>query len=302
MTDLMTEFFETHQYLDDAPDADPGDETDELEDRELGGAGSGNFGHVGQGNGEVGGSGKSWYVLGGEWHRNPEDGSQPYGWRSVPDDYEPPEPQHKVVRENGAWGYSHSGSQEIRSASVAMMGIKDRTTSDLKNRAAERFLTEIANDDIGSEEVLYHAFENTRHTKFSVGDTLRLPLSASSGKSETGYATRSNVEDQKGEPVVFRFDKGTQMVAYSSSANMKAVRDGDIDSLYAGRKESGHIWSEAIVAGGFKVTKVERHYMTSQMRNNQLKEGEPVPQLFGKIVHLKQIETFVPGTGWKRRG
>lgn len=256
--------------------------------RVQGGAGSGNFGHAGR-PGVVGGSASdkaSWYREGGDWNTGP-NGERPYGW-TIPENYAPPELHHTTKRDGGMWGSSHGNSQALTGEAAQRMGIAGYKHTELtpqSDKIVTNFLTEIANDGHGAEEVLYHAFENVKHTEFTPGDTLRLPLLAAAGEAGTTYGLRSTMEGQVGQPTVFVFEPGTQMVAYS--------RWGRDDA-----KEFGHVWSEAIVAGGYTVTKVEEHYFGSQ-HNNQHTQS----QVFGKVVYLKQTETFDPTTKkWKPRG
>jgi pterin-4a-carbinolamine dehydratase/GNAT superfamily N-acetyltransferase len=242
----------------------------------------------------------SWYRSGGDWNSSPDDGSDPYGWQQLSgNQYIVPAITHKVVRENGAWGYSHGNSQAITGAAAAQMSIPGYRTDDngRVNQVATRFLTEIANDSSGSEEVLHHSFENIRGTNFQVGDTLRLPLTASSG--DVGdYGKRLDKEDQSGQPVVFEFEKGTQMVAYGGM-KLADARDGGHKTIHDAIKDRGHVWDEAIVAGGFKVTGVETKYMGSQ--HDRQSKGV-TQQIYGKVVRLKQTETYHPKNGWTTRG
>jgi hypothetical protein len=278
----------------------------------LGGEGSGNFGHEGR-PGEVGGSAsagadanaKPWQRYGGEWNRSPE-GEIPYGWLPpTGDQYEPPELKHDVIRGNTEWGYSHGYSQAITGRSAAQMDIPGYRTDEHEaktlDKIATKFLTAIAEDENGSEEILHHSFENVNGTVFKIGDTLRLPLTATSGDVGT-YGKRLDAEDQRGEPVVFEFEKGTKMMAYSRISQNTAKDLGytrDAAGVRKAMKEFGHVWDEAIVAGGFEVTGVTTRYMGSQHNSDP---NGPVTQLYGKVVRLKQTETFDPKTGWKRRG
>ena len=290
----------------------------------LGGAGSGNFDHEGR-PGEVGGSGpgkgqgpqldpkskETWYRHNEGW--NESEGEQPYGWDWPPEGeaYVPPTVAHTVLRmkgrdaNSGWWGGSHYGSSVITGDAAKQMGIggyKDYGASEGSVAVSTRMLEEIAKDTAGSEEPLFHTFENVAGTVFRPGDTMRLPLMASSGKPELGYAHRGSVEAQHGMPVVFAFPKGTPMVGYSTTTK-KDLEDLDMPSVEAQHKEQGYIWDEAIVAGGFEVERVETVYMGSQHRDHGIKEGEPIPQLYGLVVHLKPTEVFNPTTGkWTKRG
>jgi hypothetical protein len=235
----------------------------------LGGVGSGNFGHAGR-PGEVGGS--------------------------VSDDtYEPPDTSsHPIVRDNGAWGSSHGRSQAITAAAAASMEISGYTHKDQEHYAnvANKFLDAISGDKKGSEEVLYHSFENVRGTDFKVGDTMRLPLTATQGGEPGHYGTRLDKVDQRGEPTVFKFEKGTQILAYD-----KWRKDADGDWP----REFKTSYAEAITAGGFKVVGVEKSGsdMFGMQHNSADHTHGPVT---GAVVTLRQTETFDRNEGWYPRG
>jgi hypothetical protein len=245
----------------------------------------------------------------GQWNRS-ASGEKPYHWQSRHDDptYVVPKVYHTVVRDGGTWGYSHGNSQAITGSSASKMnipGYRDTADENDNSRAmeiADRFLTNIAADDMGSEEVLHHAFENTRHTVFKVGDTLRLPLMAASGDIGGSYAIRSYAETQRGEPVVFEFEPGTQMSAYST-VTLRDAKDLDHPTVEAAIKERGYLWDEAIVAGGFEVVSVTTKYMGSQHSDKpELSGADVTSQIYGKVVRLRQRETFSPSKGWVPRG
>lgn len=240
-----------------------------------------------------------WSGGGGDWNEGPA-GERPYGWdRPSGDAYVVPEITHKVIRENGAWGASHANSQVITGASAERMGIAGYHYGPTggAERAADKFLAAIAEDTAGSEEVLHHSFENVRGTEFAVGDTLRLPLTATSGDVGS-YGVRLDANDQRGEPTVFEFEHGTQMVAYSGTT-LRDAKDLGHATVHDALKESGKVWDEAIVAGGFEVVGVKKVYMGSQ--HNKGVEGG-MSQLYGRVVRLQQTETFHPTEGWKKRG
>lgn len=247
----------------------------------------------------------TWYRKGGGWHVGPE-GEQDYEWEvhlAAQTDYEPPPVVHKLIRGSnvGLWGGSHYGSKVITGESAQQMGIEgydDLSATKEAKVVATRMLEEIANDATGSEEPLYHAFENTRGTVFTPGDTMRLPLTATAGEPKTNYATRSEWENQTGAPTVFVFPPGTKMVAYGKWPTDPKQRDYDEGNA----KEFGHVYSEAIVAGKFRVVKVETKYFGSQHSQKPI-AMEDVPQLYGQVVHLEPIEHFNPETGkWVSRG
>ena len=242
---------------------------------------------------------ETWYRKGGGWHVGPE-GEKDYQWEvhlvTQTEDYEPPPIVHKLLRGSNAaiWGGSHHGSSVITGESAQQMGIDGYNDLDATKEAkalTTRMLQEIASDTTGAEEILYHAFENTRGTVFRPGDTMRLPLTATAGEPQTTYATRAEWESQEGAPTVFVFPKGTKMVAYGkwpTNPKQRGYEDGNA-------KEFGHVYSEAIVAGKFRVEKVETKYFGSQHSRKPL-TMEDVPQLYGQVVHVTPIEYFNPET------
>jgi pterin-4a-carbinolamine dehydratase len=249
---------------------------------------------------------ETWYRNGGDWNRS-VDGEQPYGWASTPDDYEPPPVTHKMLRMKGAglWGGSHFGSSVMAGHAAKVMGIggyRDLDATNESQAVANRMLEEISADAAGSEEPLYHSFENVSQTVFRPGDTLRLPLTATSGKPEIGYATRLERSSQSGVPTVFVFPKGTSMVGYSTPTT-RDLPDLNVPTLKAAHKEAGHIWDEAVVAGGYKVASVETKYFGSQHHDRPQPAGTPINQIYGHVVHLIPTEVFNTQTKkWVKRG
>lgn len=245
----------------------------------------------------------SWYRYTDHWHGTPE-GQRPYGWTSPSKDYTPPPVTHQRLRMKGigTWGGSHQGSSAMTGEAAKVMGIPGWRELDPPKEAkavVARMLEAIHADAAGSEEPLYHSFQNVAKTVFKPGDTMDLPLVAAAGQAETGYATRMNQEDQSGAPTVFAFPKGTPMVAYG----MWPIKPTDRGYEDGNAKEFGYVYSEAIVAGRFRVVKVETVYIGSQHKANGIKQGELTPQLYGQVVHLEPIGTFNPATGqWEDHG
>jgi hypothetical protein len=205
----------------------------------------------------------------------------------------------------GAWGNSHGQSYAITGQAAAQMGIpgyKVTETDAAYRKMADYFLTEIAKDTTGSEEILRHSFENMAGTVFKVGDTLQLPVLAAAGDVTTGYGKRSDKRDQDGQPVVFEFEVGTQMAAYSGMSLYDA-RDGGYKSIDEANRDRGHIWDEALVAGAFEVVSVTTAYMGSQHNSGPERPNSSIDQLFGQVVRLRQIKTYDPATKtWIARG
>lgn len=271
--------------------------------RLAGGPGSGNFGHAGR-PGEIGGSSseagaaaekRKWEAP----HPIEDDAPRQWAWDVNKDRVITAKPQHQRVRfDKGAWGYSHGGSQAIAGEAATQMGIAGYRQTYGDPQIAERFLQHIADDGIGSEEPLYHSFQNVRHTDFKVGDTMRLPLTATSGDVGS-YGIRSDAKDQSGEPTVFVFEKNTQMVGYSTITPRDA-KDVGFDTVEEALKDRQYLWDEAIIAGGFEVTRVEKNVGLGLQHDSRGKGYHGVA--VGSVVYLRQTETFDPKTGWKRRG
>jgi hypothetical protein len=218
----------------------------------------------------------TWLKVGTGWHRGPND-EEPYGF--MPDDpnYEVPATTHKLFRAkwSGAWGGSHSGSRSITGSSAALMGIDGYDTEDDEYQELAAEMLASIHGSPGAEETLYHSFQNRAHDNFAVGDTLKLPLTATAGEPKTTYGIRSEQEDQEGPPAVFVFPAGTKMLAYGKWPTNPKSRDYEDGNA----KEFGHVYSEAIVAGAFRVTKVEVKYFGSMHSRHGVPEGK-TPQIF----------------------
>ena len=99
----------------------------------------------------------------------------------------------RVVKDEyiGWWGSSHSLSKAITAHSSKLMnidGYEDEIgMDDPGKRLGEKFLDTIAADKRGAGEPLYHGFDNFekigggRFIEFKQGDTMKLPLMASTG-------------------------------------------------------------------------------------------------------------------------
>jgi hypothetical protein len=151
-------------------------------------------------------------------------------------------------------------------------------------RVVEKWLREIYADTVGSEEVLYHGFQNKRGVVFTVGDTVRLPLQAASGdlESSASYGIRSDAGDQQGEPTVLRFPRGTRMVAYGKWRTK------------ADAEEFQHVYLEAIVAGAFRVARVEHHLVRHGQHDRANDTYEPYQRV--RVVTLEPTGVFNPDT------
>jgi hypothetical protein len=85
------------------------------------------------------------------------------------------------------------------------------------------------------------------------------------------------------------------MVGYSTPTKADA-KDLGLKTVEDVHREFGHVWDEAIVAGKFRVVKVETVYMGSQHIGRPMM-AEETPQLYGQVVYLEPLETFNPATG-----
>lgn len=267
--------------------------------RTLGGPGSGNYGHAGR-PGEVGGSAvedAEPYI--GDFSSSSDDPI--WSW-SVNKDRTTVSPRvHNVIRpDNGMWGYSHGGSQAITGAAAEIMGITGYRSEPGDNMVIpNKFLAAIAADTQGSEETLYHSFENIKGVTFREGDTFRIPLTASSGDVGDSYGVRLDRDSQRGEPVVIVFQQGTQMAGYSTMTKRDAVDLGH-QTVQEALDERQYLWDEALVAGGFQVLEVRDHVpLGLQHWRSKRDHGKA----YGKVVFVKQTETFDPQTKqWVPRG
>lgn len=141
-----------------------------------------------------------------------------------------------------AWGASHSNSWSISGEAARLARIPGYQYEDAPDRFSHRlataFLKAILNSP-GSSEPLYHGFLNRKHLTFHTGQIIELPLMAASGDIDNSAGYGLN-RDQDDPTVVFEFPSGTPMAGYAR------WNKGDA-------KDFGHTWSEALVAGRFRV-------------------------------------------------
>jgi hypothetical protein len=187
-----------------------------------------------------------------------------------------------IVKDRDAylWGNSHTGSSAITGWSSKEMGIpgyRDLEPSTEAKALGDKFLDAIANGRL-SEEPLYHGFNDRKRIDWKVGDTVRLPLTATSGDADNSASFGiSYSRDDNSGATVFEFPRGTPMAGYARW-----------DRNYT--KDLGHTWQEAITAGGFKVTALR------SMTESGYK------QLPVKVVVLEPVELFDPATKQWRQG
>ncbi|MEO6566211.1 MAG: hypothetical protein ABIO63_09265 [Casimicrobiaceae bacterium] len=231
-----------------------------------GSEGSGNFGHKGRPG-----------LVGGSFPR----GLNPEGSKV--------EKYHNNVYDEGIWGNSHSQSSYISGESAETMGIEgykveedERLAGNRKiyKRVSNKFLQAISDDEVGSEEMLYHGFQNTRNIDFQPGDTFKIPLTAISGgmDSSMSYGLRLDRKNQAGEPTVFVFPHGTSIASYSKWNNEDA-------------KDFGYKYSEALVAGEFRVLKSSRIEMYMPQHDSRPGESWHRNTIFN-VVELEPISVF----------
>lgn len=188
------------------------------------------------------------------------------------------DPNHKLIKDRGIWGSSHYYSSEITGHSATKMGIDGyhRKMEDEPEfgKLAYRKLRAIA-DSPGSPEPLYHGFQNRKHHNWTVGETLTLPLTATSAtlQGSASYGVRLDPDDNVGPPTVFEFPKGTKMVGYTKWKQKDA-------------EEFGYLWTEAIVAGKFRVVGVRKIQYAYTWRDD----------IFLTVVRLEPVSYFDPDT------
>lgn len=203
---------------------------------------------------------------------------------------------HRRYRDGGAWGSSHGNSSAITAYAATAMGIPGYPlgtyTGGKLPKIAEGMLTAIAASP-GAEEPLFHGFQNVRGAVFKAGDTLRLPLTATSGdlSHSAGYGIRLDVSDQQGPPTVLAFPPGTPMVAYGKWSDDREVE----------KNEFGHVYSEAIVAGAYRVTSVQTVRMSHGQHDRKNKTHHPYQNL--TVVSVEATGHYDPTTKrWVTRG
>lgn len=202
--------------------------------------------------------------------------------------------KRKPVTQDGSWGHSHTHSQAITGEAADIMALpgyrKNPQNAVHHRQIAEKMLAEIHGDEVGSPEALTHGFAKSMSAK--VGDTFKIPTTASATDrgldNAEGWAIGDDPHSTKGHTIIV-FPKGTPMAGYAK--NNKEFRE-----------EAG-IWSEAIVAGHFRVTKVEKHQASPRWMRAK---GVNVPSEFKPmidVVHVENIGVFNPVTRkWRRRG
>jgi len=206
---------------------------------------------------------------------------------------------HDNVRDGGMWGYSHGQSRAISSISAKRMGIngyplvgygEDESGFESEfTKASNNFLSAISEDEIGSEETLYHGFQNVRNIEFKTGDTFKIPLTATVGAvdSAAGYGIRLDRRDQQGQPTVFIFPEGTSMASYSKWNKEDA-------------KEFGYKYSEAIIAGEFLVISSKIIEMDQAQHDSRPGESWHSTTMVN-VIELEPISVFDTDTeSWRK--
>ena len=212
--------------------------------------------------------------------------------RTVESGYKPPDTSAHEKYRSGAWGSSHSESYALAGMAAEIMGLTGFDTERINRQyakpAATAMLQRIADDSVGSEEPLYHGFENVGSRNWRVGEVIEMPLTATSGDRGHAmhYGVRLDTEDQSGHPTMFEFPQGTPMLAYQKWKPSDA-------------KDFGHVYLEAIVAGRFRVTGVRPVYLDTTWQHDRANHTAHHPT--GTIVTLEPVEVFDPSTGqWRK--
>lgn len=210
--------------------------------------------------------------------------------------YQPPDTTNHpelFMEDAGDWGGSYEASRAITKSSADVMNLRGNHPPPLRTRPsrvrmegkpaahAKMFLSHIASDKDGSEETLYHGFQNVRKTTFAVGDTLKLPLTATSGDRDLALGYTGSKQ-----PTLFQFEPGTAIAAYQKYPLSK---DDEFYHVLGGTAhERRAVYAEALTAGGYTVARVGK--TTSRGKTVQ-------------VVTLRQTQVFNPKTKrWVRRG
>jgi len=180
---------------------------------------------------------------------------------------------HQTSPEGDAWRSTHEVSSAMAQEAAAQMGLpgaespSDPLLSRGTRNSVGRMLEGVANDTTGSNEVMYHGFSNDDRGRreLFVGREFDMPLTAMAGDREYAavYGIREDLADQRGEPSLLEFSKGTGMIGYTKWS----LADG-----------KDHKWDEAITAGRFKVTGTYHFNTSSDWR------GTPV-----KVYQIEQV-------------
>lgn len=194
-----------------------------------------------------------------------------------------PRSDHKLVG-RGYWGYSHGTSFAMSGYAAKLMGIegyryRDDMLETPEKNDVKKILQAIANDTKGSPEKLYHGFQNIGNKEWKIGDTIKLSLTATSGDDHTySYGLRLDPKDQEGPGTMYEFPVGTQLSLYGRNNKEDA-------------KEFGYKYTEAIVAGEFKITGL-RTIQEDTWRHRDI-----------QVVQLEPVKVFDPVTNsWKPSG
>jgi DNA topoisomerase-1 len=167
-----------------------------------------------------------------------------------------PSERHLSRIGGGTWGASRSGSYGIAGASAEVMGIPgyrvDREDSYLggtyanRKRWAKAMLRRIKRSP-GVTEPMYHGTRPAKYESLKVGDSIDLPLVATTGSHSlaVGFA------DERDKPtgMILEFLPGTKMVGYSLNEGF-----GD-PQLFDPEHPVEETWDEAITAGRFEVVR-----------------------------------------------
>jgi hypothetical protein len=182
------------------------------------------------------------------------------------------------------WGSSKSNSFEMAGYSAKLMGIdgfkyKEEWNSPkaLKTDTI-KILDAINNDKIGSEEPTFHGFQNIQNKQFKIGESVKIPLTATASDIESaeGYGIERLRQNQKGSPTIYEFPKGTKIAPYS----VNKTKD-DIESF--------GIYGEAITSGEFKVSDIKKRTIQKWYEDTQKYEPLEID-----VITLKQSRTFNP--------
>ncbi len=162
------------------------------------------------------------------------------------------------------WGAACENSMLITGQSALLMGISGyrqdvktpkwdgvkKTDMMTASKKLATDLLSVINQSRGIDQALYHGESGDRFASLKVGQSISLPLTAST--TEKSFADNVSVRrtgGESGESVILKFSPGTPMVGYQSNRDMEEIN-------FPKAKEGD--WPEAIVAGKFKVSDIQR--------------------------------------------
>jgi hypothetical protein len=183
---------------------------------------------------------------------------------------------------SAAWGASRGTSTRMAGYAAELMGIPDYkyytnslTTHEKKD--VKKFMKYINSDFIGSEELLYHGFENKKNKLYKINEIIKISLMAVSGSIYNATSWGDTI---------FEFPKGTKIVPYDmlSKYEIKELKDDNFPIEFH--------YEEAITSGEFII--ISKRLMTKKEYLGDRVTDIDIPKI--EIFTLKQTKTFNPET------